>query len=369
MNSFIGNILENTISKSANQCGKEVLNKLKMAEAIVIWGTGAIGENAFKYYNSLGIKFACFADNNKSRDNATFMGLPVIHADKFFESYKSVCIIIAVNKRTVGEIEKQLVERGYTDIIPYNIDFSLRLDDIDANRKMLESNAEEIDYVYGLLSDEKSKHVFSTLMKYRLSLDDTLIEEIYDKNQYFNNDIIGTFQGTFVDCGAFNGDTLKNMLSWDKGSYDKYYAFEPDKENYLSLEKYCEPLRNVYAKNMGVWNKRETMFFENSGTASSSINSIGTTPVEVDSIDNMFQNNVVDFIKMDIEGSESEALMGSKEVISKHAPILAISIYHKPEDLWKIPKLINELNNGYKIMIRHYESSAAESVCYAINTL
>jgi len=72
------------------------------------------------------------------------------------------------------------------------------------------------------------------------------------------------------------------------------------------------------------------------------------------------------FLKLDIEGFEASALRGAANLIAKHQPVLAISAYHYPEDLWKIPNLIHELNPDYCLLIRHYTREIDDTVCYAI---
>ena len=69
---------------------------------------------------------------------------------------------------------------------------------------------------------------------------------------------------------------------------------------------------------------------------------------------------------MDIETFETYALLGAMESIIKHKPKLAISIYHKFDDLWNIPLLLKQWAPEYKLYIRHYECYQAETVVYAI---
>ena len=81
-------------------------------------------------------------------------------------------------------------------------------------------------------------------------------------------------------------------------------------------------------------------------------------------------NEPVTFIKMDIEGFELDALMGSKHHIIMEKPKLAICVYHKPDDLWQIPEYILQLNPSYKLYLRQYKAgdgnNAWESVLYAV---
>lgn len=73
----------------------------------------------------------------------------------------------------------------------------------------------------------------------------------------------------------------------------------------------------------------------------------------------------IDFIKMDIEGAELDALQGASNVIKEFKPRLAISGYHKPQDLWEIPHKLRELNPNYEISFGHHTPIVWESVFYA----
>ena len=73
----------------------------------------------------------------------------------------------------------------------------------------------------------------------------------------------------------------------------------------------------------------------------------------------------VDFIKMDIEGAEMAALDGGAKLIGNFKPRLAISAYHKPEDLWELPHRMKQLNPAYRLFFGHHSPTQLESVYYA----
>ena len=69
---------------------------------------------------------------------------------------------------------------------------------------------------------------------------------------------------------------------------------------------------------------------------------------------------------MDIEGAELPALKGAEMSIRRFKPKLAISVYHKQEDIWKIQHWIEGLDLGYRFYLRHFTIHAEETVLFAI---
>jgi len=143
------------------------------------------------------------------------------------------------------------------------------------------------------------------------------------------------------------------------------YAWEPDPESQLKCKEIFEKNHIEYeliAK--GLWSKKEKLKLRMDGTASFITND-GNIKIEVDSIDHLVKEPVT-FIKMDIEGSEYQALLGAKNMVSQYKPKLAICIYHKLEDIWELPWLIHQINPEYKFYLRHYSFADNETVLYAI---
>jgi hypothetical protein len=71
-------------------------------------------------------------------------------------------------------------------------------------------------------------------------------------------------------------------------------------------------------------------------------------------------------IKMDIEGSELDALGGASRIITSHKPVLAICLYHRPEHLWEIPVWLKRAEPEAGLYVRSYAVDGWESVCYAV---
>ena len=99
--------------------------------------------------------------------------------------------------------------------------------------------------------------------------------------------------------------------------------------------------------------------------AGSSIRENGEELINTISLDDVLNGKKVTFIKMDIEGAEYNALLGSEKTIKKWHPRMAISVYHKSEDILEIPALILNIESDYKFALRHYMSDYRETILYA----
>jgi FkbM family methyltransferase len=189
-----------------------------------------------------------------------------------------------------------------------------------------------------------------------------------EDNQYFPEDIIRLDAGeVFVDCGACNGDSALEF-SRRAPAYEHIYAFEPDP---LQFELTKALLAFKKTKRCTVFNlalshsERKLRFIADGG--SSRIDASGELEVCVNSLDNILLNEAYrpTYIKMDIEGAELDALRGAERLIDRDHPKLAISVYHKPEDIWEIPHHILRRHPGYKLYLRQH-AVFTETVCYGI---
>jgi hypothetical protein len=114
-----------------------------------------------------------------------------------------------------------------------------------------------------------------------------------------------------------------------------------------------------------VGSKRDLVTFNATGTAGSSFGD-GNYQVQCVPLDELLDDTEPTFIKMDIEGAELDALLGTRSIIERNAPILAICLYHAQEHLWQVPLLIQSFNSKYDFFLRRYADECWELVCYAI---
>ena len=191
-------------------------------------------------------------------------------------------------------------------------------------------------------------------------------------NQYFD-----VFEAkpneVFIDAGVLDGNTSLQFRNWCGGNYEKIIAFEPNPKVIKDCER-CfatHKLTNSVIIPKAAWSREDELNFiiddsyQQGGARVSE--SSASEKVPADSIDHVLGGGRATFIKMDIEGSEYQALLGAEQTIKKYHPRLAISLYHKPEDVLEIPYLLYKMNPDYRFVIRHYTSIMTETVLYAFD--
>jgi FkbM family methyltransferase len=195
------------------------------------------------------------------------------------------------------------------------------------------------------------------------------IEEMYFGPEF----IIPKENEFYIDVGLFNSSTIEQFVKlcdMYNVTYKKIIGLEPDKSCYESccaLIKEKE-IRDTEIINKGAYSQSGTVRFDSShfeqGVAK--IDETGNDAIETIMIDELVDGEPVTFIKMDIEGAELEALKGASKTILDYKPRLAISIYHKPEDVVDILTYINSLVPEYRFWIRQYHYFGSETVLYAL---
>lgn len=338
---------------------------------VVIWGTGLAGCMICEALERQGISVCFFADNNQAKVGTEVrgkrtLGIGELPADAF--------VIIAANVKYGIHEQLQAASIPYTYLDP--VWFYLYYDaGKNAIITELRENAKAIDTVFEMLLDDASRKVFRNVLLHRAVHDLRLIWEVYDEHQYFGNPIVKKAGKKFVDCGAFQGDTLTDFLKQtDPGETYQYYAFEADRENCEILKKICEEKKLDWVKpiNLGVWDKKGQLYFQSgqtTGEVSGKVIEDGEAQgnaIQVDSLDAVLGQTKIDFIKMDIEGAELRALQGARGCIERNVPTLAISAYHELNHLWNVPLLIKELNKNYHIYFGHHMWNMADTVCYGL---
>lgn len=175
-----------------------------------------------------------------------------------------------------------------------------------------------------------------------------------------------------IDAGACWGDTAL-YFAHRVGDEGRVFAFEFVTENLqvlesnLKLNPSCaERIELVRAP---VWSSSGLSFgFSCPGPGARATETNDTSGVPSLSIDDLVakkQLQKVDFIKMDIEGAEFEALKGAETTLRRHKPDLALCVYHSKEDFTRLARFVDRLNLGYRFALGHFTIHSEETVLFA----
>lgn len=267
------------------------------------------------------------------------------------------------------EVKNKLDELGYTHfnylaLIKYSNLLLVHPPFIMDFKEDFSNNESKYKETCDLLEDEKSKEIFTKVINFKISFDLDFMEGFTNNHeeQYFDKDIIPKIENiNFVDGGAYIGDTLPQIIK-EFPNYNKIYCIEPNNLHIEIAKKNFSEQRDIEFINCGLGNK-EVKVTKEQELKDNCYHDYQAE--EINTLDNLIKDTV-DFIKMDIEGAEQDAIEGAKNTIKKYHPILAICIYHKAEDWYKVPKMVLDIRNDYKVYLRHYMEGIYETVMYFI---
>jgi FkbM family methyltransferase len=289
---------------------------------IIIYGAGVCGERDYHVLKHAGYQVTAFIDDDMELQGQERCGIPVISIPELLDQNKEAIVIIS-NEHYKDIFYNQLISFGFPQENIFKVNTKLRT---------------EFGTIYYDLPQ--------------------LSEKIDNEGE------------VFIDAGAFDGESSLGFIKWceeNGAKTEKIYLFEPLHDGIKICERKLEGY-NVEFFESGLGKTTTKLYFEKRGSnlMGSKVSKTGDVVIKIDSIDNILKGQKATFIKMDIEGSEADAIIGAAETIKKYKPKLAISMYHKRRDILELPELVKSLNPEYKLYLRHYSNMKWDFVMYAI---
>lgn len=236
-------------------------------------------------------------------------------------------------------------------------------------------NIDQYALLYDLFADDASRTVLLNLLNYYLYGRISFLAKAYTplhKGYYFSPDLCNPPPGSvYVDCGSLDGLNVLEYATFYP-DFARIYAYEPMSEwagKIRALGKELE-IHDLVVQESAVGDYTGSVSFASAVPGSSKISSSGTGDliVRIASLDADIPEKI-DVVKMDIEGYEAKAIQGMKRHIRKETPYLAICVYHKPGDIWRLQRQIRDLNSNYAFYLRHYQPfNLNESVLFCVPT-
>ena len=345
----------------------------------VVYPAARLGREVAGRLRSLGVRIVAFGDRDPASHDGQIDGIPVLSAAQIATRHHADVILVSSTMYD-SMIREDLESRGCEFVVPVG-SLNLRLPDVFTTREYdgawsaaaNPANRTDIEGAFALLGDVQSRMVFEGKLAYYLGRDKTRLDDIRsDATIYFDRSVYDLIEGeAVVDGGAFVGDTLAAFLDASGGHFRSYAAFEPDPASFerLAFVAARDPAR-IAAVQAGLaehTSKGRLLSTQGADSRFLGAEESGGDSVPLVSLDDYFEGRgAPTLIKMDIEGAEASAIQGAAGLLGSVSPIMAISAYHFPTDLWKIPLLLQEFLPTSRIYLRHYTREVDDTVCYAI---
>lgn len=348
--------------------------KISKEKRIYIFGTGGFGKSVLHVLRLNDYEISGFIETNPKQKIVN--GLPVFSwGDLNVEDFSAQLLIGIYNRDMPFDgLKNVAMTAGFKNIfMPWEI-YGQFNDKLGwkywlSGKEIILDAVDKIKYIFELLSDEESKKTILNICEFRLGINDGYASFRHQDQQYFNSITLPQFDKeagrcTYVDCGAYNGDTF--LDADEKLPLTGAYLFEPDATNFKQLVRTVKQSKvGPICLPLAVTNHYQILSFSGAGEGGA-ISLDGSAHIAAASLDELLPNSIVDFIKFDVEGAEIPAVIGAKNLIQRSRPILVLSLYHRPDDLWEIPALIASYCPGYKFYIRQHFNNSFDSVFYAI---
>ena len=330
---------------------------------VVLWGTGNGADKILDVCAERGIRISgVFASDGFVRDRV-FRGFRVLSYAKIKEQFGAerpvVLMAFASSRPEVLENARRIAKET-----------TLLAPDVPAfgdglfTRAFAKAHRDEIFAARAALADEESRRIFDLVLNYKLTGKvEYLFDAVSEPAEIAKNLLCPETIRVYADLGAYTGDTVQK-LGAVAPNLKTVFAMEPDPRNYRKLAAYAETETRfrVLPVPAAAWNAETKLLFDGSGNRNAGAlqnrsAALENRPAKARTIsalplDAVVGDTPVDLIKYDVEGSEREALEGSKQTILRSFPTLLVSAYHRVDDFFTLPLLLYKSFPAYTLYLR-----------------
>jgi FkbM family methyltransferase len=342
---------------------------------LVLCGAGHLGRIVAGGLGNVGTDVLAFADNDVRRHGQKLGGIPIISVRDAVDRYGDRAVFV-ITVYTARPLRRQLRNMNVRVASSRALMFQYPNAFLPyASVAMPGGIPDQRDAILAGLEfwgDDESRSEYVSQVAWQVLARESLPDWTPPEQTYFPDGLITLGEHErFVDCGAFNGDSVREFIARVKGRFDRIIALEPDPSNCAALDSFVKTLPPTQRDRVEIiraaaHSSRQTLRFVSASGAGSTIAAQGDIDVRAERLDDIIGDVYPTFIKMDIEGAEPEALRGAGLTLKNSAPTLAVCLYHQREHLWEIPSLIRRANADYRLFLRRHSDESWETVCYAL---
>jgi len=326
----------------------DLFEKLKSTgKPVVVYGMGNGADKVFELCGKNGIKISgVFASDDFVRGQ-TFRGHTVKTLAVTEKELADFTVLVAFGSNIPAVMERiYRISLRHETYYPSTPLFGQTVFDLEFVNRHLD----KLTQVYGMLEDAVSKKVFSDIVNFNISGKVQYLLDTQERRQAMKELLQPGDQETFVDVGAFKGDTLDDFRSIVK-TYKKLIALEPDPKTFEKLKEHCRCWKDVELYAVAAYDADTQIPFGAQAGRNSAMRG-GAEPVEARTVDGILNGREATILKFDVEGMERSALKGCARTIASFSPKLVVSAYHRSGDIIALPLLIASIQPKYRFFLR-----------------
>lgn len=370
------------------------IHKIKEHHApVVFWGAGEKAKGTIPILIEHGLTPVCLCDGDVKKWGSDFLGQKVISPEEARTRYPDAVYVICTWIGNYEQIAKEL-----DGCIYYHCNYPFK---VDTSFLQIE-NEQQMTALKNMrdgLEDDLSKEIFQMAINYKLNGDMSQLVKAIDGNSIFDELLKMRWHPdeTYIDCGAYTGDTMIQFLEFCQGNYGRIRLYDGDHNNCSWMNKLIgmTRLQNVAVYDQLLWHQREELDFytfdldsddyvyENGDVSEwrrdnpcsrkkeklekiSSYVPQQRTAMRLDEL--VEENEKIGIIKISVVGSDMNVLLGCEKLLRSQKPAVIIEWAGcKAEDVWSMIPFIQTCNQDYKIYLRQKRLwQSSKTILYAL---
>lgn len=348
--------------------------------AVALYGAGNMGRLARDFLDAVGQELVMVIDRDARRHALApdWAGVRLVDpADAVGVANERVRVAVSVVTSPFVPIERSLLDLGFDDIVPfYDLAESFRdkhpLSNGWFSGPMTADDQKKTTEVLARWDDDVSRAHHLQFMAWRRLREEWNFATamVSNENRFFIPEVVAVLNGNefFLDAGAHHGSVTKAFVKQTKGAFRQVAAVEPDTFNRArltgNLQSWLPDDARVTIYDCALAEGESNALFHAGLDYASQLSPTGKMSLTTRPLDAL--GLAPTFVKLHLEGAELRALQGARETLLTSRPIVAATVYHNADGIWKTPLWLMETLPDYRFLFRAHSWCGTGAVVYAI---
>jgi FkbM family methyltransferase len=343
---------------------------------IALYGAGNFGGLARDFLAAVGQDLDFIVDRNASRlaQRPEWSGIRLIEPSEVRDAAKrQVRLAVTVVTAPYVPLEQSLTEAGFADIVPfYDLSESFSHQHPLSNGwfapPLPPEDRESVAKVLALWSDDVSRAHHLQFLAWRRLREEWSFEPapLPEGDRFFIPEVARGLRGDeiLLDAGAHHGGVIETFSRQTDGAYRHVVAIEPDPDNRARLGQASNGNGRITIYDFALAEDEGKATFHVGLGYASQLSATGRMQVTTRPVDALGLSPT--FVKLHLEGAELAALKGARQTLQASRPIVAVTVYHNADGIWRTPLWLMENLPRYRFLFRAHSWCGTGAVVYAI---